>query len=112
MKTDEMKTDKGIKIKSGNLEKCPEFKSAEIGLTRLHTFQKYIIIEKKLCDYTNKDLMCLYWARPCNVEIQREFGLKGHAVLSDIKITNRDHCNLVERAAISGTFKIRVVPVP
>ena len=110
MKTDEMKTDKGIKIKSGNLEKCPEFKSGEIELTRLHTFQKYIIIEKKLCEYTNNDLMCLYWARPCNVEIQKEFGLKGHAVLSDIKITNQNHCDDMERAAISGIFKIRVVP--
>jgi hypothetical protein len=110
MKTEKMKTDKGKEIQTGNLEKCPGFKSAEIDVTRLHTFQKYIVIDKKLCEYTNNDLVSLYWARPCNVAIQKEFDLKGHAVLSDIKITNRNHCDDMERAAISGTFKIRVVP--
>lgn len=95
---------------SGNKKKCPGFESAEIEINRLHTFRKLIVIDKKLCKYTNNDLMSLYWARPCNVAIQKEFGLNGHAVLSDIKITNRNHCDDVERAAISGTFKIRVVP--
>ena len=102
MKTDEKK--------SGNKEKCPRFESAEIEINRLHIFSKCIVIHKDLCNYTENDLMSLYWARPCNVEIQKEFGLTGHAVLTDIKITNQNHCNDKERAAISGTFKIRVVP--
>ena len=102
-----MKTDSK---KSGNKEKCPRFESAEIEIDRLHTFPKFIVIHKDLCEYTENDLMSLYWARPCNVAIQKEFGLTGHAVLSDIKITNRNHCNDMEKAAISGTFKIRVVP--
>lgn len=102
MKTDEKQ--------SGNKEKCPGFESAEIEINRLHTFRKLIVMDKELCKYTVKDLMSLYWARPCNVEIQKEFGLKGHAVLTDIKITNQNHCDVMEKAAISGTFKIRVVP--
>jgi hypothetical protein len=105
-----MKTDEEKKIKSGNKEKCPRFESAEIDLTRLHTFPKFIVIHKDLCEYTENDLMSLYWARPCNVEIQKEFSLTGHAVLTDIKITNKNNCTDKERAAISGTFKIRVVP--
>jgi hypothetical protein len=47
-----MKTDEEKEIKSGNLEKCPGFESAEIDLTCLHTFQKYIIIDKTLCNLT------------------------------------------------------------
>ena len=102
MKTDEKE--------SGNRDACPQFESAEIDITRLHIFSKNIVIDKGLCKYTDNDLMSLYWARPCNVAIQKEFGLTGHAVLSDIKITNRNHCNDMEKAAISGTFKIRIVP--
>ncbi len=107
-----MKTDEEKKIKSGNKDKCPGFESAEIDLTKLHTFPKYIVIHKNLCEYTENDLMSLYWARPCNVKIQEEFGLKGRAVLTDIKIINQNHCDDEKKAAISGTFKIRVVPVP
>ena len=74
-------------------------------------FRPCIRINKNLWDYTERDLMSLYWARPCNEKqvIEDEFGLTGHPVLTDIKITSKEHRGDKAKAKIKGVFTIRVV---
>jgi hypothetical protein len=64
-----------------------------------------------ICDYSNGDIIKLYEEEPCAQDVGNAFGLPGIPVIKALSVTKKDFCG-TQKAMVSGTITIQVVPPP
>ena len=88
------------------------------GTVKLYRFITGAPGPEDLCDYTAEDLLDLFAALPCQLDIDKDFGFEDPSPLTNtttplfksLRITHQDNCTDPEDWMIRGTFRIGFVP--